>query len=97
MLISPRVALIGAGIVVGLYMNPPGNAVVFSFDKKSQIQALQRAQPILPMDIGPQNDRATTTSATARSICSHPERGDGRGACRAQAEASGLADTSVKR
>ena len=39
--------------VVGLYMNPPHNAVVFSFDEKSQIQALERAQPILPMDLGP--------------------------------------------
>jgi len=38
--------------VVGLYMNPPTNAAVFSFDEKSQIQALERAQPILPMDIG---------------------------------------------
>jgi len=38
--------------VVGLYMHPPTNAVVFSFDEKSQIQALARAQPILPMDIG---------------------------------------------
>jgi transposase len=44
--------------VVGLYMNPPHNAVVFSFDEKSQIQALQRAQPILPMDIG-QPERQT--------------------------------------
>src|SRR4030095_10941804 len=38
--------------VVGLYMNPPTNAAVFSFDEKSQIQALERAQPILPMDLG---------------------------------------------
>lgn len=38
--------------VVGLYMNPPDRAVVFSFDEKPQIQALERAQPILPMDIG---------------------------------------------
>ena len=38
--------------VVGLYMNPPHNAVVFSFDEKAQIQALERAQPILPMDFG---------------------------------------------
>src|SRR4029450_9174617 len=36
--------------VVGLYVAPPANAVVFSVDEKSQIQALQRAQPILPMD-----------------------------------------------
>jgi transposase len=38
--------------VVGLYMNPPDRAAVFSFDEKSQIQALERAQPILPMDLG---------------------------------------------
>lgn len=38
--------------IVGLYMNPPNHAVVLSFDEKPQIQALQRAQPILPMDIG---------------------------------------------
>jgi transposase/transposase-like protein len=38
--------------VVGLYIAPPANAVVFSVDEKSQIQALQRAQPILPMDVG---------------------------------------------
>lgn len=44
--------------VVGLYMNPPNNAVVFSFDEKSQIQALPRAPPILPMDIG-QPERRT--------------------------------------
>src|ERR1700676_2725372 len=44
--------------VVGLYMNPPENAVVFAFDEKSQIQALERAQPILPMDIG-QPERRT--------------------------------------
>jgi transposase len=44
--------------VVGLYMNPPTQAVVFSFDEKSQIQALERAQPILPMDFG-QPERRT--------------------------------------
>ncbi len=38
--------------VVGLYMNPPEHAVVFSFDEKPQIQALERAQPVLPMDLG---------------------------------------------
>lgn len=44
--------------VVGLYMNPPENAAVFAVDEKSQIQALERAQPILPMDIG-QPERRT--------------------------------------
>jgi transposase len=38
--------------IVGLYMNPPDHAVVFSFDEKPQVQALERAQPILPMDLG---------------------------------------------
>ena len=52
--------------IVGLYLNPPDHAVVLSFDEKPQIQALERAQPILPMDwVGP-NARRTTTSAMAR-------------------------------
>ena len=38
--------------IVGLYVNPPEHAVVFAVDEKPQIQALERAQPILPMDIG---------------------------------------------
>ena len=38
--------------VVGLYMNPPERAMVFSFDEKSQIQALDRTQPLLPMGLG---------------------------------------------
>jgi transposase len=44
--------------IVGLYMNPPDNAAVFAVDEKSQIQALERAQPILPMDLG-QPERRT--------------------------------------
>ena len=38
--------------VVGLYMNPPEGAVVFSFDEKTQCQALDRTQPSLPMKAG---------------------------------------------
>jgi len=38
--------------VVGLYLNPPENAVVLSMDEKSQIQALDRTQPSLPMKKG---------------------------------------------
>ena len=38
--------------VVGLYVNPPAHAVVFSMDEKSQIQALDRTQPGLPMKKG---------------------------------------------
>ena len=38
--------------VVGLYVNPPKRAVVFSMDEKSQIQALDRTQPGLPLKKG---------------------------------------------
>jgi len=38
--------------VVGLYLNPPAHAVVLSVDEKSQIQALDRTQPGLPMKKG---------------------------------------------
>ena len=38
--------------VVGLYLSPPNNALVLSVDEKSQIQALNRTQPILPMRPG---------------------------------------------
>ena len=35
--------------VVGLYLNPPENAIILCVDEKSQIQALERSQPILPI------------------------------------------------
>ncbi|MDN5929986.1 MAG: IS630 family transposase [Pseudonocardia sp.] len=38
--------------VVGLYLNPPENAVVLCVDEKSQVQALDRTQPSLPMKPG---------------------------------------------
>jgi len=38
--------------IVGLYMNPPTHAVVVSIDEKSQIQALDRTQPGLPLKPG---------------------------------------------
>src|SRR3954453_21905582 len=38
--------------VVGLYLDPPARAVVFSFDEKTQCQALDRTQPSLPMKAG---------------------------------------------
>lgn len=38
--------------VVGLYLNPPAKAIVLCVDEKSQIQALQRTQPGLPMKQG---------------------------------------------
>jgi transposase len=44
--------------VVGLYMSPPDNAIVLSVDEKSQVQALDRTQPLLPMTPG-QAERGT--------------------------------------
>jgi transposase len=38
--------------IVGLYLNPPTHAAVFCVDEKPQIQALDRTQPLLPMQPG---------------------------------------------
>lgn len=38
--------------IVGLYLAPPGHALVLSVDEKSQCQALERTQPVLPMGMG---------------------------------------------
>ena len=38
--------------VVGLYLNPPQDAVVVSMDEKTQVQALERTQPMLPLRPG---------------------------------------------
>src|SRR3954470_8540438 len=38
--------------IVGLYLEPPGGAVVLSIDEKTQVQALDRTQPTLPLDCG---------------------------------------------
>ncbi|TAL48561.1 IS630 family transposase [archaeon] len=38
--------------IVGLYLNPPDKAIVFCVDEKSQIQALERTQPLLPLRPG---------------------------------------------
>ncbi len=38
--------------IVGLYLNPPDHALVMCVDEKSQVQALERTQPVLPMGLG---------------------------------------------
>src|SRR5271165_1008137 len=38
--------------IVGLYLNPPDHAMVLAVDEKSQIQALCRSQPVLPLRVG---------------------------------------------
>lgn len=46
--------------IVGLYLDPPDNALVLSVDEKTQIQALDRSQPELPLQTG-RPRRLTTT------------------------------------
>ena len=46
--------------IVGLYMSPPTRAIVLSVDEKSQIQALDREQPVLPMVPGVPERRTHT-------------------------------------
>ena len=46
--------------IVGLYLDPPENALVLCVDEKTQIQALDRTQPLLPLRIG-QPKRLTAT------------------------------------
>lgn len=41
-----------AADVIGLYLNPPARAVVFSLDEKTAIQALDRLDPVLPLSPG---------------------------------------------
>lgn len=38
--------------VIGMYFNPPEKAIVLCVDEKSQTQALERSQPVLPMELG---------------------------------------------
>jgi transposase len=54
--------------MVGLYMNPPDHALVLCVDEKSQIQALDRTQPLLPLQPG-QVVAHTTTNATVQLRC----------------------------
>src|SRR3546814_37317 len=51
--------------VVGLYIAPPEHAIVLCVDEKSQIQALDRSQPLLPMRPG---QPASRTSPEARRV-----------------------------
>ncbi|GBR32221.1 transposase [Kozakia baliensis NRIC 0488] len=46
--------------IVGLYMTPPNRAIVLCVDEKSQIQALDREQPVLPMAPGVPERRTHT-------------------------------------
>jgi hypothetical protein len=63
--------------VVGLYLDPPDRALLFCVDEKSQIQALDRTQPGLPMKKGPvdtmthdyKRDGTTSRFAALNMLC----------------------------
>jgi hypothetical protein len=61
--------------IVGLYLNPPDHALVLCVDEKSQVQALERTQPVLPMGLGYVEGvthdyyRHGTTRCSPRSRC----------------------------
>src|SRR5437899_11207775 len=50
--------------IVGLYLHPPENAVVLCVDEQSQIQALERTQPMLPIGVGLRRRRNPRLSAS---------------------------------
>jgi putative transposase len=54
--------------ILGLYLDPPANALVLSVDEKSQIQALDRTQPQLPLRAG-QPRRLTATYRRNGTTC----------------------------
>ena len=55
--------------IVGLYMSPPERALVLCLDEKTQVQALDRTQPGLPMKPGRAQTMLTTISAAAPPHC----------------------------
>ena len=55
--------------IVGLYLNPPDAAVVLCVDEKTQVQALDRTAPVLPLLPGSPSDARTTTAATVSPTC----------------------------
>lgn len=76
--------------VVGLYVSPPQHAVVLSVDDKSQIQALDSSQPMLPMRPGHRPDGAMTIKGMTPRRCSPPSilRPDGSSASATDARAA---------
>jgi hypothetical protein len=58
--------------IVGLYVDPPAHAVVLSVDEKSQIQALDRTQPGLPIKKGRAATMTMITSVTVAPLSLRP-------------------------
>src|SRR5215472_14106692 len=77
--------------VVGLYLDPPAHSLVLSADEKSQIQALDRTQPGLPMKKGRAGTILASTTSRFRFVLHHlaasrrrVRDASRRGACRRQ-------------
>ena len=66
--------------IVGLYLNPPQQAIVFSVDEKSQIQALDRTQPGLSMKKGRGGTMTHDYKRRHDNVVRGPEYVDRRGA-----------------
>jgi hypothetical protein len=49
--------------IVGLYLNPPDRAIILCVDEKSQVQALNRTEPILPLAPGDRSDARRAVGA----------------------------------
>ena len=58
--------------IVGLYLNPPDRAIVLCVDEKSQVQALNRTQPILPLAPGVPARQSHDYERTASHRCLRP-------------------------
>lgn len=73
--------------IVGLYLNPPDNAAVICIDEKTQIQALERTQPLLPLRPGlpaRQTHDYRRNGLTSLFAALELRRGKVLGECRAQ-------------
>ena len=67
--------------VVGLYLNPPQNALVLCVDEKSQCQALERTQPMLPMGLGMSRRDTRLRAARHHDAVRSTERDQRAGDC----------------
>lgn len=57
-----------AADIIGLYLNPPSYAAVFSVDEKTAIQALDRLDPVLLLSPGRAERHGLSITATARCL-----------------------------
>ena len=69
--------------ILGLYLDPPDNALVLAVDEKSQIQALDRTQPVLPLTTGRPRKMTSTykrhgTTCLLAALSVHEGSVDGR-------------------